>query len=44
MPNRKAKDRKRVKRKINASLSTNGRTRNQIERNKRKKARKQRDL
>ena len=44
MPNRKAKDRKRVKRKINASFNTNGRTRNQIERNKRKKARKQRDL
>ena len=44
MPNTKAKDRKRKKRKLNESLSTNGRTRNQIERIKRKKARKRRDL
>ena len=40
MPNRKAKDRKRNKRKLNESLKTNGRTRNQIKRINRKRARK----
>ena len=37
MPNRKAKDRKRAKRKKNEFLNKNGRTRKQIERKKRKK-------
>ena len=39
MPNTKAKDRKRKRRKLNESLKANGRTRKQIERIKRKKAR-----
>tara|TARA_R100001198_G_C5228117_1_gene208158 strand:+ start:241 stop:375 length:135 start_codon:yes stop_codon:yes gene_type:complete len=44
MPNTKAKDRKRKRRKLNEFLNANGRTRKQMERIKRKKARKRRDL
>ena len=44
MPNTKAKDRKRKRRKLNESLNATGRTRKQIERIKRKKARRRRDL
>jgi|TARA_R110002020_G_scaffold76865_1_gene194418 hypothetical protein len=36
MPNRKAKERKRKRIKVNEELKRNGRTRNQIERKQRK--------
>jgi hypothetical protein len=41
MPNHKAKDRKRFKRKLNASLNRYGRTRLQIKRKLRQKAEKE---
>jgi len=37
MPNRKAKDKKREKRKLNKYLKSHGRTANQVKRNKEKK-------
>jgi len=39
MPNKKAKDRKKAKRKMNSTLSTYGRTANQVKKKKKKRGR-----